>query len=347
MSDLPSAFLRQAISCERLGSPFTGRLCRSAAARLTDKSPIGARLFAWRGDLSSNGQSVPLRFCGALHALKLAGHPALGAVYPPQERDDDALWQAVEAAMEDSAEAINAMLDHAPQTNEVRRSVALIAAGHALTTRFDMPFVAFELGASAGLNLNWSRYALECDAGRLGPEAPMLTLAPDWRGPLPSGPTPQVAKASGVDLNPLDPQQDADRLRAYLWPDQPERARLTDAALAHASPGRVAQSDAIDWLSAQLAPVQGHLRLIYHTIAWQYFPADARSRGAEMIAQAGAETTSESPLVWLSMEADAQGPGAALTARIWPGDMPIALARIDFHGRWIIWQAKPSLAGMW
>lgn len=345
MSPLASAFLSQATSCERLGSPFMARLCRLLAERLAPGGAVTDRLFAWQGDLSSNGHSVPLRLCGALHALKLGGDADLGAAYPPHTPDDAALWAAIARAFEAHSAFILAFLDSPPQTNEVRRSVAIIAAGHMLAGHFGLPIVARELGASAGLNLNWADYAIETAQGRIGASSPVLTLRPDWRGPLPAGPAPQVVQRRGVDLNPLDPQEDAPRLRAYLWPDQPERLSLTDAAIAAARPGAVVRGDAVAWLAEQLAPVPGHLRLIYHTIAWQYFPAAARSQGADLIVRAGAATSTESPLAWLSMEADAQGPGAALTLRLWPGNHPVALARVDFHGRWVIWQAGARLFG--
>jgi hypothetical protein len=29
--------------------------------------------------------------------------------------------------------------------------------------------------------------------------------------------------------------------------------------------------------------------------------------------------------------------GAALTLRLWPGDIRLALGRADFHGRWVQW----------
>ena len=37
------------------------------------------------------------------------------------------------------------------------------------------------------------------------------------------------------------------------------------------------------------------------------------------------------------MEPDGAGPGAALTLRLWPGDLTFALVRADFHGRWVHW----------
>lgn len=98
------------------------------------------------------------------------------------------------------------------------------------------------------------------------------------------------------------------------------------------------QADAIDWLAGQMAHITGQTHLIYHTIAWQYFPADVQARGAALIAAAGAEATADSPLAWFGMEPDGQSTGAAMTLRIWPGDITIDLGRADFHGRWVQWK---------
>ena len=340
---LIAAFQQQARACGELGSPFMARLCTLFATRLRPDSALTRRLFDWQGDLGPGAVSVPLRLCGALHALVLQGHAGLGAVYPPAAADDGALWAALKAALRDEADFIGAFIDSAPQTNEVRRSAALIAAGHWLTARLGLPIAMMELGASAGLNLQWDRYALDIGAQRFGPAAPALVLRPEWRGDLPPAEAPQVISRAGVDLNPLDPNDPGDGLRllAYLWPDQPERLALTRAAIA-ARPPRPERGDAIAWLRQRLAPTPGHLQLIYHTIAWQYFPAALQAEGEALIAQAGLRASAEAPLAWLAYEGDGQAPGAALVLRLWPGDLRINLGRADFHGRWIDWQAPPA-----
>ena len=105
---------------------------------------------------------------------------------------------------------------------------------------------------------------------------------------------------------------------------------------------KVQQGDAIDWLAKHLPEQpQGCLHLIQHTVAWQYFPADAQARGKALIEAAGKRATPNRPLAWLSMENDGESnKGAALTLRMWPGDITLNLGRADFHGRWIDWQYK-------
>lgn len=335
------AFARQAAACSDLGSGFMAQLCGLFAARDWPAGVIRDRIFGWVGDLGPSADSVPLRLCGALHALRLRGDAGLAAVYPPVAAPDDLLWAAASDTLIREAVFIDRWIDSAPQTNEVRRSAALIACGHVLAARFGLPLRLSELGTSGGLNLNWDRFALAIGDRVFGPDAPALTVSPAWTGPLPPPDRPKVSARRGVDLNPLDPHdpQDALRLQAYLWADQPERLARTRAAIGvHAA--QVDRADAIDWLEGRLAPMpdgmSGHVHLIYHTVAWQYFPKAARDRGAALIAAAGARALPDAPLAWFGMEADG-GRGAALTLRLWPGDLRLHLGRADFHGRWIDW----------
>lgn len=343
MTRLAAAFAYQARSCAALGSPFMERLLTTLPQVWPQTGALAQTCADWPGEIGPNGASLPLRVAGGLHALVLSGQsPALAAAYPPQNGSD--LAGALRAALAEHERFLLGWIARPPQTNEVRRSAALIPAAHVIAARFPgLPFLTSELGASAGLNLMWDRFALETPLGHLGPENPALTLRPDWSGPLPAPAPIRVAQRAGVDLTPLDPRRDDDRLRvmSYLWPDQPERAALTRAAMA-ALDTPVDSGDAIDWLARRL-PVQteGAIHLIYHTIAWQYFPPAAQDRGRALIEAAGARASATRPLAWLSLEHDgdaANSRGAALRLRLWPGNLDLLLARADFHGRWVDWQ---------
>lgn len=340
---LAAAFLTQAQACTALGSPFMGRLLGILAQNWPTNSDLGRLFTNWPGDLGPNGASLPLRIAGGLHALVLRQRDAgLVAAYPPNVVDDSTLTRAVLSALTNHQAFLLDWVQSAPQTNEVRRSAAIITAAHWLAARYPMPFVTSELGASAGLNLNWDRYALTAQGQTLGPVAPALTLAPEWSGPMPAPAPITIAARHGVDLNPLDPQDPDQTLRllAYLWPDQPHRVDLTRAAIA-VQDSKIDRGDAIDWLETRLSePPRDQLHLIYHTVAWQYFPAAAQDRGTALIEAAGACATETAPLAWLRMEADGDKNGAALTLRLWPGDQHITLGRVDFHGRWIHWQER-------
>lgn len=341
-ASLKDAFAGQAVACHKLGSPFMGQLCTLFATRNWPAGQITDRAFAWNGDVGARAASVPLRIAGALHALVLGGHRSLKAVYPPTATDDDTLWAAISDALITDAAFIDEWINSPPQTNEVRRCAALIPAGRWLADRYGLPIDVMELGASAGLNLMWDHFAVSVEDRNFGPQDPALTLRPEWQGQLPLETTPIIASRKCVDLNPLNPQTDAQRLRAYLWPDQPERRRLTDAAIA-CHTATVDQGDAIDWLAENIAPTPGHLRMIYHTIAWQYFPLDVQAKGTALIEAAGQAATPLTPLAWFGMEADDNPAGAGLTLRLWPGNLKLNMGRADFHGRWIKWH-PPVLA---
>ena len=335
------SFRIQADNCEALGSALTARILRLLAEGLAPGTPVADRVLGWPGDPSSRADALALRLAGGLHALVLQGAPvALCSFYanPARYSDIEALAVLLDT-IEQAPVPLMTWLDSAPQTNEVRRSAGLIAAGHWLAARFGMPLVLSELGASAGLNLNWDHYALAVGTG-FGPAESPLQLTPEWRGAMPPSTRPVVASRRGVDLNPLDVRADSLRIRSYIWPDQPHRMALTQTAIDLARDIVVDRGDAIEWLDARLrTSYPQHLHLVYHTVAWQYFPKASQMRGTALLQAAGARANANAPLAHLSMESDGTEPGAALVLRLWPGAKVIPLGRIDFHGRWVDWQA--------
>ncbi|KIC50886.1 DUF2332 family protein [Tateyamaria sp. ANG-S1] len=340
---LRDAFLNQSKTCAHMGSPLMGRVLGILADRWDPDTALGQKMAEYQGDIGPAGHSLPLRIGGGLHALVLQGKDAdLINAYPPNTADDTALESAVLNALKTHEDFFLDWTRNAPQTNEVRRSAALIPMAHVALSHFDRPIVLSELGASGGLNLMWDHFALETPTYRFGPEDAALTLSPEWTGLVPPKSSPQVVDRSGVDLNPLNLHDKKDRmaLLSYLWADQPHRVELTRSATSVLT-AKVDQGDAIDWLEQRLATApEGHMHMIQHTVAWQYFPADAQARGTAMIEAAGAKATPETPLAWMQMETDGDttgAVGAALTLRLWPGDLTLNLGRADFHGRWINW----------
>ncbi|MCB2135291.1 MAG: DUF2332 family protein [Rhodobacteraceae bacterium] len=346
------AFGYQARTCADLGSPFTSCLLGLVASRGLPAGAIRDRIAAWPGDISARGASVPLRLAGALHRLVLeARAPALAAFYPPNENvSDDALWSVVCEALVDRESTLMDWLGTPPQTNEVGRSAFLIPAAAWLTHITGLPLALSELGASAGLNLRFDRYALVAGERRFGPENPALTLSPVWRGMPPRAADLRVSERTGADLNPADPASDRLRLLSFIWPDQPDRLARMTAAIGEArrTPATIERTDAIDYLARRLAqPMPGRLHMIFHTIAWQYFPAAAQQRGKTLLARAGALATREAPLARVAMEADDRSPGAGLKITLWPGGRCFDMGRADFHGRWIDWQAPDPEPFRW
>ena len=347
-AEVRKVFADQAAACDALGSPFTARICRLFGERLDQDTPVGAHVLGWPGDPRIQADSVALRLCGALNYLVVSGaDPVLVENYPPafdhRQHSDAALWRALAEAMARNSAAIIAFLASAPQTNEVRRSVALIPAYHAIAARFGLPLAIRELGASAGLNLNAGQYGLSTASFSIGPQDG-LVLKPEWRGETPAKTDMRIDSVSGCDLSPIDlgDEGQALRLLAYIWPDQTGRVGLIKNAigLARKSGVRVEQEDAIAWLERELVNRgEGVVTVIQHTVAWQYFPPAAKVRGEALLAEHGARVSDTAPMARISMENDgSDAPGARLRLTLWPNRTVHELGRLDFHGRWIDWR---------
>ena len=333
----PIALREQAKACEALGSPFMKVLLELLAERLRPDTPLTKRLFNWPGDAGPAADSVPLRLAGALHALRMLERCGLQDAYPPNDLDVELLWGAVSWAFDKEAAFISTFIDSPPQTNEIRRSAGLIATGHWLTHRFKLPIALREIGASAGLNMMWDQFALSINDQVYGPPDSPVVLTPTWTGPLPPHAKDiSIISRQGVDLSPVDLHSPIDRLRlkSYIWPDQPDRLEKTDAAIALFD-AKVVAADAVDWLN-NLDLTPNALTLIYSTIAWQYLPKSAQTRGESHIQTLGSAATQTSPVAWLQIEHNGTD-AASITLRLWPRDLKINLGRMDFHGRWVNW----------
>lgn len=203
---LPDALRQQGEACARLGSPFMQRLLTGLADRCwPEDSLLGRPCADWPGDIGPGGASLPLRIAGGLHALVLSGADMdLAALYPPHAASESELAAGAYAALARNEAFMLDWMQRAPQTNEVRRSAVLIAAAHWIANRHPLPFITSELGASAGLNLAWDRYALLAGKRNFAPRDPVLKLKPNWRGPPPPLARVAVNERRGVDLNPVD-----------------------------------------------------------------------------------------------------------------------------------------------
>jgi hypothetical protein len=350
-SAVRAAFAAQAEVCAGMGSPFTARLCRLAAERLAPGDPVSDRLLGWPGDPGGRADAVPLRLAGALHDLVLGGDPGLGAVWPPRDgaASDAALWAAVGAAFAGRTAAILAGLDGPPQTNEPQRLAALTPGYLTVAAATGLPLVVSEIGASAGLNLIWNRYAYAFGATGWGDPGSDVRIAPDWRGAAPPtpalGPAAILREAAGCDRAPPDLADPAARRRllAFVWADQKARLARTGAAIAAAQAAgvAVARADAADWLEARLAaPRPGAAHVVAHSIVWQYLGPERQARIRATLEAAGARASAAAPLAWLRLEADGGAPGAGLALTLWPGGTTRTLARADFHGSWVDWSGR-------
>lgn len=346
---LSKAFADQSKHCRKLGSPFMELLCDTFASNPLPPGPVQRKIHSWTGDTGALADAVPLRMAAALHGLVLEGKAdELIALYPTNDPtqpyvlpDPKVLWAAVNSALTDHKLYVLSRLESAPQTNEVRRSAMVMTGLLHVASKFDQPIDLFELGASAGLNLYPDAYAHNLGGVICGsPDSP-VQLNPKWKGKSPPKAFVRIGERHGCDLNPIGLTERDQQLRllSYLWPDQHDRIARTRAAIRIAASGtaQLDSDNAANWAKQQLAePAIGKTRMLFHTIAWQYFDAQTKKETEKTIRDAGKAATEQTPLAWLSVEGDTEKPaGASVHLTIWPGGRKRQIARASYHGEWI------------
>jgi hypothetical protein len=335
-----ASFAQQADYCTALAAPFTALLCALLGERVDRSTALGRRLLDWPGNPAAFGDALALRLCGGLHYLVRKGAaPGLAALYPPAAPPAaETLWQELVPVLAD--DALLPWLDGAPQTNGVGRSAVLMSGLLVVAARFGLPLRLYELGASAGLNLQLDRYAFELDGLKAGDPASPLLLKPEWKGPPPPAALMRIAGRAGVDLNPVLLPEGRERLIAYVWPDQAQRLAQLEAAiaLAAAGPPRLDRADAADWLEAKLPlmPEPGVAHVVMHSVAFHYFPEDTKQRVAAHIEAAGSAAHAGAPLAWLRFEEQPGDGRFSLRLRTWPGEDAL-LAWTHPHGKSVTW----------
>ncbi|MGH6955477.1 MAG: DUF2332 domain-containing protein [Caulobacteraceae bacterium] len=343
-----SALKAQSRACAAMGSSFYGALLDCAAS---DPEALRALFAPWEGQPTEAvvAAAAPLRFLGALHDLVLSGdEPALTAAYPPLKGDGSAAWQAARRAIESRQPRLAAFMRHEPQTNEVRRSAVLLPGFLEIAAETGFPLACLELGASAGLNQLWSRFRYDYGAtGTWGDAASPVALTSDWTGPAPQLAAPlRVVSTAACDRSPVDVRDPAQRrrLKAYVWPDQPERMARFDAALGLALETGVSveKADAAAWARARAKPSEGVATVIFHSIFWQYLPPTAQEDLRRTIEARGDEATATAPLAWLRMEPPTgQAMPIELRLTLWPGGEDRRLALVHAHGATVAWEGEP------
>jgi len=341
---LAKAFLKQAESCENLGSPFTARLLRLIAEKAPEEGAVWQKIKNWPGDVTATGDAVALRLVSALHGLVLEGRSSkLAALYPPNHDSvlDEDLWCTIDAEISKHTDFVLDRLKRPPQTNVTRRSSAILyGASEAVRQSGINRLSTFEVGASAGLNLHWDQNFYQFGGQTWGDLKSPVKLTPECQTRIEGFPEFEVVSRRGCDLTPLDIRDESEKLRliSYVWPDQLDRLQRVKAAAERfvASGLTVEAEDAVTWLEEVLdAPSDGVLRLVYHTVVAQYFPSEVRKEFEACLQKAGEAAAKQTPLAWLSMETDGGIEGALLRLTVWPAGKVIDLARVDFHGRWI------------
>jgi hypothetical protein len=250
------------------------------------------------------------------------------------------------------------------QTNEVRRSIALLPVIQQISAV--QPIALVEIGASAGLNLLVDHFRYRYGEGPwIGAAGSPVAIQCETRGAVPVPvriEPPRIAFRIGLDSHPLDASSEADArwLMACVWPEQLDRLQLLRSALevARRSPPRLAMGNAVEALEDVIGEVPEDLPVcLFHSATIPYFTDDECAAFVWTVDRIGGERR----LHWVSLEGGALhtfGPRLPFSRLHVPrsADRPTdivgllgyaywidrtrhdrVLARVDMHGRWIEW----------
>lgn len=340
--------LIEAAKAEGFGKPRAAALMHALARVLPGAGAVFEQIEHWPCDLASDG--VIFRLNAGLHAFALADRGGvLGALYAGGPLPCEAqLDRTLARVLAERADELARWLSHPTQTNEVARVAGLVAALTELGRGDALACEVLELGASAGLNLNFPLYAIRMGERASCAQASAVMLAPEWRGGAVRGGRVALTAARGVDLHPLDVTCPDDRhsLAAYLWPGETARAARLAAAIviAAAHPPKVDTGLASGWLARQLALPQpaGVRRVVFHSMVLQYASPPERAAIDAAFADAAARATPDRPLARVGIEWRADRGAVELRIAQWDGASQQGESRLAAHchpyGEWIDWR---------
>jgi hypothetical protein len=336
----------QGQTCAGLGSPMYGDVLDRIA---TEVKAGGVFAVVLHGHENDPGRlATPLRLLGGLHRLVLDDHaPTLRRWYPSTggRWDAEAAWPDIALAAAEHADQLRAALDQPPQTNEVGRSAALIGGLLILARRFGLPIRLFEIGCSAGLNLQADHYGYRYPGGQWGPTDSAVTIEDAWHGRLPPIAALRIVERRGYDIAPLDAtsRDGESTLLSYVWPDMTARLDRLRGAINIAR--RVApplhRRNAADAV-ADLRVEEGRLTVLWHSITWQYLSDDEKTAVQAGIDALAAQARAGSPFAHLMLEPQRRAPDSpvefVVRARSWPAADDVRLAECSPHGPPVSWE---------
>jgi len=278
---------------------------------------------------------------------------ALARFYPAVSGEpipDESPWPAFRTFCLEQAEALAPKLRTGrTQTCVVHRCAIVLPALASLprVARANGRVGLLEIGPSAGLNLRLDRYRYEYvdeNGSRVewGEVEAKPVLRCQARGgvlpPMPEG--LDVVARRGLDLHAIDLEDPLALrwLRALIWPEHVERARVMDEALAHAAtvPVEIEEGDATRDIADQIAklPLEAP-RVLFATHVIYQIPREGLLAMLEGIARA----SNEAPVDLLIMDSTGKGDSRVDHFAFEDGQRRSrsVLALCDSHGRWIEW----------
>ena len=239
------------------------------------------------------GQGPTFAFFGAVHWVLLGGVQHELAEYYPSVHGlsarpvDDRAGEALISFAHEHADELTTILEtRLVQTNHVQRAVGLRLglAGIAADVG-PRPAHLLEVGSSAGLVVRQARYGYRLGGQSFGDRRSPIQLTAQWRSdrPVPDlDRVPLLASTAGIDLNPLNPEDENDRrwLEALVWPENRAQAQLLRAALrlAAETPITVLQGDAVDRCADWAQTIRsGEPRIVFHCATRMHVPLEGRA----------------------------------------------------------------------
>jgi len=310
----------------------------------------------------------------------LAAHPdsELASYYPihgGRRPVDDNLISTFAAFCAEHSDGLGRLLrTGSTQTNEIRRCAALRLALGYIGEQWNGPVALVEVGASAGLNLQFDQYSYQIGNQATGSEADSSVLIScELRGEASAGqlqrPVPEVTSRLGIDMQPVQLSDPTARawLEAFIWPEDVNGlATLRGAmelALSAGIPPVVPGDAAVDTVRL-LADLPGSEPIVVFTASLLSY-LSARSRAA-FLGQLD-EIAQNRPVAWAFTETPGlvaatsvsvpalHGPlakrntvylvGVSMRARGRQDDTLIALA--DPYLRWVAPARQPADDFQW
>ncbi|MGC2175789.1 MAG: DUF2332 domain-containing protein [Acidimicrobiales bacterium] len=293
-------------------------------------------------------QRNPMLVLAALHLAALNGHDVLGPMYDDArhgtlEDPKGAALRVMDVVRFDPG-IVRSQLWRSTQTNEPGRS-AVIQAVIGDIARDVKEINLIEVGASAGINLCFDQFPL-----RASDDHRALTLVCEDLTPIDrSRPMPTVRSRIGIDPEPLDLDNEEDRLwlKACLWPEQRRRHERFDAIVdAHRSWPHVTmlKGSAIERLDDAFALCNSDvMTVVMNTWSAFYFSPDERTAYFAELARRCAQSN----VAWISMESTmVKWPGidvdeaahhraASQVVLMRPSSAPVVWGWCHAHGRWL------------
>ena len=289
-----SHFRQSATGMRVMGSPFL--------AELSGRCAEDAELMALADEVMP-GQPYSFMLFGAAHSIVLANPDDPLAPYfgkgPKAPVADDVTFAALKDFCRRRRGEISEIIKRRTVqfTQPWRASYLVALIGHLLKKGAKEPLSLVEVGCSAGLLTVFDHYYYDFGPlGRLGDPANAHIRTATFEGTPPPIPRhmPQIAERFGVDLNPIDLSDPAERfwIEGLIPPDMSDELEALCAALDVRAriPLTTIRGDAMN-VVPELLPKLEHTPVIFHSVCLYQWPRSHQNKFHEVLLEASYNRT--------------------------------------------------------